>query len=134
MRDDHALSEVIGTILTVSVVLTGASAIMLWGGPYMEELESKAVGEEAHNKLSQAIENIEDITHETAGSRRTFQMDVKRGLFDIENVGDRFVFSYSMIDGYDFTVAGLDDNNKTFSIDFFILLKLFDIKSLSLSL
>ena len=115
--DDHALSEVIATILTVSIVLTIASGIMFWGEPYMSELTTKAVSEDVENKLNVAIEQIRDVSLETPGSTRTFRIDVNKGTFKVDNIGDRLVVSYSTIAGYDFTVSELDNNDNVFKID-----------------
>lgn len=117
MSDEYAVVEVMSTAISIFVVLTIISAIMFWGGPYVEDMKSKAVDETIYDKMSAVIENIRDITHETAGSRRSFTFDVTEGMMDIDNVGDRFVVMYSLDENYNFTVTGLDDDDETFEIE-----------------
>jgi len=113
---DQAVTDVIATILSVSIVLSVAAGIMLWGEPLINGYKADAISEEVERNINTAIANIEDIIHETPGSTRTFNIDAKEGVFDINSAGDRLVLSYATLDGYDFSVSGLDDGDENFQI------------------
>jgi len=84
----------------------------------MEEIKAKAVHENVYSTLSAASECIDDIVHETSGSSRSYTFEANDGTVDIDNVGDRFILSYSLVEGYDFTVVGLDDDDENFDVIF----------------
>lgn len=115
MRNNYAVVEVISSVVSVFIVLTVISSIMLWGVPYMTEIEAKAVFENAYSKLSAASNAIENVIHETSGSSRTYTFDVGRGTVSITK-GDRFIVSYSLDQDYDFVVSGLGDDDGIFEV------------------
>ena len=124
--DDYAVVEVMSSVVAIFMVLSIITAIMLWGVPFSQEIEDRAVNENIKSKLFGAASSIEDVTHDAVGTRRNFLFTTQKGAISIDDEGDRFIVMYSLGNhmegsGYDFVVSGLDvddGNNKDFNVEF----------------
>jgi len=110
----YAVTEVMSFIIVVVIAISSISFILFWGMPYMDE---KKVSVRVDSALTQ-FDTINDVIQEVAvkGINGSSMVDfvTDAGEVNLDLDGERFIFYYSLIDGFDFNVTGLEDGNKQF--------------------
>jgi len=119
MRENtYAVSEVVGALLAITIVMTAIGAVLLWGIPYTEQTKVDASTKNVFNLLSTAVDGTKDMIQEKSGSAREYDIVVDDGSLTIDSTGDRFVIMYDFNNDYNFTVGSLDDDDGNFTIRF----------------
>ncbi len=118
IKNKNALSEVISTIMVVSIVVSTVAVILGWGVPYLEEQKIKSNKQTAESNLISLSDSVNDLIMkgvETGGVSDVSNQNDK-GSITLDSDSDKFVLWYTFNDDYDFDVSGLDDENKQFEI------------------
>jgi len=113
---DPSLTPIIAVVLVILIVLSVSAVVMLWGKPYIERLRANSAREDVKNQLKILSEQIEEFAKSGSGTTTT-SISVDEGLISIDK-GDRINVWYSLDDNYNFSVTGLDDNDKEFYINY----------------
>lgn len=114
-----AVTSVISAILAITIVIVAALSTVFWGIPYVDELRNKESLENAEMQFNLLIDNMKDIIIGNADSKNVLSVAVEEGTISVDNSSyDRTILMYSLkgISKYNFSVAGLDDNNKWFNL------------------
>jgi len=106
-KRNDALTPVISAILALLIVTSIIGSILLWGVPYMEQLDKSAKKEEADKQFVSALEAINDLAKSNPGERKINQINTEEGYIYVDE-DDRTIISYSYSEDYNFTVSGLD--------------------------
>jgi len=122
MRENtYAVSEVVGALLAITIVMVAIGTVLLWGIPYTEQTKIEASTKNVFNLLDTAVEGTKDMIQEKSGSAREYNLVLDDGSVTIDPIGDRFIIMYAADPRYNFTVSGLDDSDCNFSVHFFEL-------------
>ncbi len=124
-KSNIAVSQVLSTILVLSIVLSCVAGIMAWGVPYIEENKMKSQRETIFSNFEVFDNTIANLLVDGPNSADTgvISSNVDEGAINInsfdyfvEGSTDRLVLWYSYHNGTNFTVEGLDDADDTFSV------------------
>ena len=111
-----ALTPVISVILVIAVVTTSIGTILVFSDSYVDEVKTKKKQEEAEMQIRVLSDEVNELTYGNPGTRKTTKVTTgDDSTIEIDNDYDRIIAMYSTEDGYDFTVTGLDDDDKEFS-------------------
>lgn len=115
----YAVSEVVSTILVISIVMATVAAILAWGIPYMDEKEKQSQIQSVHSNYDNIDSSIDDLILQGYGTRKSA---IVTSYNDMSSIGiaessDKLIVYYSFHPDYDFNISGLEDDGSNFTID-----------------
>ncbi len=118
-KHNRAVTPVLSALLAIMIVISVISGILLWGIPYMNQLEAEMMHENMYSQLSFISDSLKNMIYEDTGAKRGYNIDATKGSINIDSAGDRLILSYSLDSNpnYNFTVTELDDEDNLFSIN-----------------
>jgi hypothetical protein len=120
-RNNSAISELVGYILVLMIVVSSLSVIMLWYMPYIEELEVRTQANNIFKQFTSLNDAMLDLASQGEDASTFYEVALEEGRIDIESTGERIVIYYSLYSDptYDFYVNGLADTNLKFNVRLF---------------
>jgi len=113
-RESYAIVEVIGIIFVIAIAATAIALISFWYVPYMEEKKVAIRAESALAQFNLMDDIIQDVVSQGFNSSNSANFVTDAGQVYIDSNGERFIFYYSLVDGFDFNVSTFDDGNNEF--------------------
>jgi len=112
----YGVTEVIGLVTITMIATTAIGIIVFWGIPTMESQKVFVRVESALKQFKSLNNVIKRVSTQGVNKSEWVDFVTDAGQVNI-NDGERFILYYSLIDGFDFTVFDLGDNDdKRFSI------------------
>ena len=115
---EDAVSEVVSTLLSITIVVAVVVSVLFYGTPYMERLQAEAQQESIISQFSVTSDSLQQMIHGEAGGSRQYTIDLKGGSLNMDPQGDRFIVSYAVDPAYNFTVKNLNDDDNGFNVTF----------------
>lgn len=109
-RESYAVIEVIGIIFVITIATSAIVLISFWYVPYMDEKKAAVRAESALAQFNLMGDIIQDVVSQGFNSSNNANFMTDAGQVYIDSNGERFIFYYSLVDGFDFNVTGLDDD------------------------
>ena len=116
-RTNYAVTEVLSLITVVIIASSAISVILFWAMP---QLDAKKESVRIDSTLTQfkTISNvIEDVSSSGVNASNLVDFVTDAGEISIDSRGDRFIFYYSLVKGFDFNVSGLDNDDTKIVVD-----------------
>lgn len=111
-RRKYAVSEVVGFVFVLMIVMGAISFILFWGVPYMEQQSAKARLDSVLTQFDIINSKVRDeIIRQGSGSSSIVSLTTDAGNVYINSKGERFIFYYSMDPSFEFNVSRLEDDN-----------------------
>ena len=126
--NNHAVSEVVSTLLTLVVVLGVVTAVLLFGLVYMGEREILSESQTVFGGFDVMYDTMSGLIIDGYGAKgfsNIVSTNEKASLY-IDSQGKKLILMYTFPDDgpgsygpeyYDFNVSGLDDENESFTIE-----------------
>jgi hypothetical protein len=113
IKNKKALSPVVSVVLVLMIVTSTIVVVLSWGVPYTEKMQSSQKKESTLNQLTSLAETIDRLTYSSTGDRRVNPIDLHKGSVEFKqnNISNRMIVSYSLEQGYNFTVSGFQTGN-----------------------
>lgn len=104
-----AITPVISFLLVMGIAVSVTSAILIWGVPIMEELQSRNTWEDVEMQFNSVLDVIRDLANCEPGEQRIISVVANEGYISIdEDEYHRTIVIYSYDSNYDFTVSELE--------------------------
>lgn len=113
-RESYAVVEVIGIIFVITIATSAIVLISFWYVPYMDEKKAAVRAESALAQFDLMNDVIQDVVSQGFNSSNSANFVTDAGQVYLDSSGDRFIFYYSLVDGFDFNVSTFDDGNNKF--------------------
>jgi len=110
IKNDNAVSEVIGIVLVVGIVTFAIAVVLFWAIPYMDDQKANVIGDSAEIQLSTVNNLLNDVVYQGKNSSRSVNFVTDKGELHLNSKGDRFIVFYSVNKTFNFTVLDFDDN------------------------
>jgi len=107
-KNNNALSPVISAILALLIVASTTGSILLWGIPYIESTNNRAIREDVGRQFDLIQNAVSYLARSTPGSVRINTLTATNGYVYVDDESDRVMIMYSYDEGYSFTVSGFD--------------------------
>ena len=104
----NAITSVISTILALSIATFVTSAILFWGVPYMDRLQTDNIWEDTEMQFNYVLNVVRDLANCESGEQRVLSISADRGYLGVDDKYDRTIIMYSYDSDYDFTVSELE--------------------------
>lgn len=116
---NHAVSQVVSTLLTLMIVIGSVAAILFWGLPYIEERKLRSQSQNAINSFNLMYNTIHSMIIDGPNTKGVSEVITTsdQGALTIDPYGNKLVIMYSFDSDYDFNVSGLDDGDDSFKIN-----------------
>jgi len=114
-RESYAVIEVIGIISVITIATSAIVLISFWYVPYMDEKKAAIRAESALTQFNLMGDIIQDVVSQGFNSSNDANFITDAGQVYLDSSGDRFIYYYSLVNGFDFNVTGLDDGNNEFN-------------------
>jgi len=113
IKNNYALSPVISIVVVLMIVASSMATIILWGVPYVQNMESESRKESINMQFGSIADSINELASSTPGDRKINPMDVSSGSLEVNGYQnkDRNIIWYSLDSDYNFTVTGLNLGN-----------------------
>lgn len=112
-----AISTVFSFLLITLIITTTAGAVVLYGMPYINELNEKKEKETMRVQFSSLLDEIKGIVSEDQGVGKSIRFPVGEGSLNMDkNSFDRTIVTYSLDTEYSFYVTGLNDVVNSFNL------------------
>jgi len=112
MNDAHrscsAVTETLALIIVIMIATSSISFIIFWGVPYMEQEKESVIAESALIQFRTINDLIQEVSGKGVNGSSMIDFVAEKGNMFISSTGERFIFYYSLVDGFDFNVSGLD--------------------------
>ncbi len=115
-RQQYGVSEVVGTILVLGIITSSVTLTLVHYTPLIDEKKADISLNSALIQFGTMNKIIQDTVSQGVHCNRVYRFVTDQGTINIDSKGDRFIIYYSNDTDYDFTVAGLDDDNNEFTI------------------
>jgi len=115
----HAVSEVVSTILVISIVVSAISLILMWGVPYIQEKERESQIQRVHSNYDDIDGSVDDLILQGLGTKKSAVVSSFNDVssLHVNEDSDRLVVYYAFNESYDFNVSGLEEYSDNFTID-----------------
>jgi len=107
-RESYAIVEVIGIIFVITIATSAIVLISFWYVPYMDEKKAAIRAESALTQFNLMGDIIQDVVSQGFNSSNDANFITDAGQVYLDSSGERFIYYYSLVDGFDFNVTGLD--------------------------
>ncbi|MBN2066278.1 MAG: hypothetical protein JW771_05670 [Candidatus Thermoplasmatota archaeon] len=120
MNDAHrscsAVTETLALIIVIMIATSSISFIIFWGVPYMEQEKESVIAESALIQFRTINDLIQEVSGKGVNGSSMIDFVAEKGNMFISSTGERFIFYYSLFNGFDFNVSGLDNDDEIFFI------------------
>ena len=112
------VSEVVSTLLTISIIMTAVGTILLWGLPYIQERQTSLEFQNVINSYDILQNSIGNLVIDGPSSKTTAPIvnANDKGMVNVDGDADRFIVTYSFEEYFDFNVSSLDTEDRSFSV------------------
>jgi len=111
-RNNYAVSEVVGYIIVLNIIVSTIGIIFLWYEPTIERDESIAQTNAVCGMLKKINGKNIELLDQGMNASASGNLLIEEGNFEIIPLdGDQIVIYYSMDENYDFLVDDFDDSN-----------------------
>jgi len=110
-RESYAIVEVMGIIFVITIATSAIALISFWYLPYMDEKKAAVRAESALAQFNLMGDIIQDVVSQGFNSSNDANFMTDAGQVYIDSNGERFIFYYSLVDGFDFNVTGFYDGD-----------------------
>ena len=120
-RKSCAAVTIVGALLVIVVVTVVVSSVLFIGMPNIADLESDGNFQNLEILCGAIVDNINEITFNKPGEQKIIPFTVDKGSISVDkNEYDKTIVSYSneSDEKYNFTVTGLDDDDRRFRVLF----------------
>jgi len=105
-KRNDALTPVVSAILALLIVTSTMSSVLLWGIPYIEEVEKTTSKKNVDRQFISAVQAIHVLVNSNPGNNVINTLDLGKGSISIDvDEKDRTVIMYSFSDEYNFTIS-----------------------------
>jgi hypothetical protein len=111
--DTHAVSEVIGILLILTISSSIISATLLWSGERMTSEKFRASTTSTYNQIRTINDVFEELISQGKNSSRMVNFVADQGYVSVGSSGTRFIIFYSVNFTFWFNVTGLNDNDSS---------------------
>lgn len=115
-REDRAVSELIGYIMILGIVISTVSVIFLWYTPFVEKQEAETQLNTVYHQFTALDKKIFDVVGQGSNATGTVDIQIEGGGINIDPKGERIVIWYSLEQNYEFYVNGFQDGDHLFDI------------------
>ena len=110
IKNNNALSPVISAVLAAAVVTATVGAVMLWGVPYIERLDSQSARENVESQMNVISGVVDSLISSDVGDKKTNVLAFSGGSISAGDDIDQTVVTYSHDPDFDFTVTDIRDD------------------------
>ncbi len=122
---NNAVSEVVSTLMTLSIVLGVVTAVLFWGLPYIEEKEIMGESQTVFGGFDIMYNTMRGLIIDGYGAKGVSNVvsTNKEASLNIDSQGSKLILMYTFPDSpytpkdFDFNVSGLDNETNTFTIE-----------------
>ncbi len=104
----YAVTETLALIIVIMIATSSISFIVFWGVPYMDQEKESVVAESAFTQFQTINNVIQDVSGKGRNGSSMIDFVAEKGNLFISSSGERFIFYYSLVEGFDFNVSGLN--------------------------
>lgn len=115
MYENHAVSEIIGTILIIVIAVSSISA-MFYLLPVLEDRKAAICASSLYSQFDIMDVFLHEMIAQGETSSKKFNIAIPRGNIEFGAKGEQFIIYYSLTDELDFNVSNFDDNSFNFSV------------------
>jgi len=116
-RENYGVVEVLDIIFVLIIATSTIAIIFLWAGPQMENKKASVRGDSALTQFNTMDDIIKDVANRGVNGSCIVDFVTDTGqVFIGENIDERFILYYSLVDGFDFDVSGLEDSDETLNV------------------
>lgn len=115
----YAVSEVVSTVLVISIVLGTVATILTWGVPYMQEKQSESQMQKVHSNYDDIDNTVDDLILQGFGTKKSTILNSynDKSSLEIKESSDKLIVYYSFNQSYDFNISGLEDDDGNFILN-----------------
>ncbi|MGF3584118.1 MAG: hypothetical protein ACQXXD_00100 [Thermoplasmatota archaeon] len=106
---NYAVTEVLSLVTVVIIASSAITAVLLWAIPELDAKKQSVRIDSALTQFKTIRDVIEDVTSGGAGASNFVDFVTDAGDVYLDSKGDRFIFYYSLAEGFDFNVSNLGD-------------------------
>ncbi|HID24991.1 MAG TPA: hypothetical protein EYP23_00785 [Thermoplasmata archaeon] len=110
---NSAVSPVIGTVLTLVILVSAIGVVLSWGIPYIERLKVESEQKSVYSQFDLWDESLRDLVIEGVNATRINNFALNQGNLLLDTFGRRFVIYYFMKPGYDCILYDFNEYNFT---------------------
>ncbi|MDH7516745.1 MAG: hypothetical protein QHH19_00080 [Candidatus Thermoplasmatota archaeon] len=107
---NYAVTEVLSLVTVVIIASSAITAVLLWAIPELDAKKQSVRIDSALTQFKTIRDVIEDVTSGGAGASNFVDFVTDAGDVSLDSKGDRFIFYYSLVEGFDFNVSNLGDS------------------------
>ena len=115
LHNTHAVSEVFGILLILTLASTIISVTLFWGAERMTREKETVSSQSAYNQLVAINQVLEDLPHQGDNSSRIVNFVSDKGYVHVTSTGTRFVIFYSINRTFWFDVSNLNQTAKKYN-------------------
>jgi hypothetical protein len=115
-RTNYAVTEVLSLITVVIIASSAISVILFWAIPQLDVKKDSVRIDSTLTQFKTISKVIEDVSSGGVNASNLVDFVTDAGEVSIDSKGDRFIFYYSLVEGFDFNVSDLNNDDKTISI------------------
>jgi len=112
-RTNYAVTEVLSLVTVVIIASAAVTVVLLWAIPQLDAKKQSVRADSALTQFKTITDVIEDITSGGVNSSNLVDFVTDAGDVYLDSKGDRFIFYYSLVEGFDFNVSNLGDEGDT---------------------
>jgi len=109
-RSSYAVTEVLAFIIVIMIATSSVSFIVFWGIPFMEQKKESVRADSALTQLQTINDIVQEVSGKGVNGSGMVDFVTDAGQLSITSIENRFIFYYSLVDGFDFNVSGLNDD------------------------
>lgn len=110
IKNNHAVSTVVGSVLIVTIVVIAVAIILSWGLPYIESTKLESSKKTAFSELNIREEAVVNMVREGYENNVIVnRIQTRDSYISLNSSVQRMIVYYSTNNSYNFTVSGLED-------------------------
>ena len=110
-RSSYAVTEALALIIVIMIATSAVSFIVFWGIPFMEQKKESVRADSALTQLQTINDIIQEVSGKGINGSGMIDFVTDAGQLSISSSSERFIFYYSLVNGYDFNVSNFDDDD-----------------------
>lgn len=115
-RANYAVTEVLSLITVVIIASSAISVILFWAIPQLDVKKDSVRIDSTLTQFKTISNVIEDVSSSGVNASNYVDFVTDAGEISINSRGDRFIFYYSLVKGFDFNVSHLDNDDAIISV------------------
>jgi len=110
-RSCYSVTEALALIIVIMIGISSVGFIVMWGIPFMDQKKTSVREDNALIQFKIIGDTIQEVTDKGINGSSIVDFVTDTGQVAIESAGDRFIFYYSLVEGFDFNVSDLGDSD-----------------------